>query len=476
MPQRNMNLPANEETFLLLERAQSGESVAFDGLVTRYFAFVQRIVRPLASRPSEIEDLVQETFISAFLHLSQLQNLHRFEPWLAAVARSTALMNQRRRAVQLQLLSIDEDTPQIQASLDAVAQQTALACAQAEAMRVSVYEALARLPLTQRHAVRLHYLEGYNYRETAQLLQIPETAIRGRLDRARTELRKELAHMNPMTTLSIAATLAGTGALNAQELPLSPRDLHALRSAATFAQTGDSPLNSVLLTRKGELVSTDSHRLFVYQSEDWEGGIDMTFAAETLRKLHSQTPPLASARLFLNGKYSELRFDGSNLALKPLESSFPNWKKVVPTSFILKASAPLSAWKNEVEGLIAFWKGGPSSPTDEVPKVTLSFWPDEKRVTLELSQFQPTLSQPSRSMTVTIPVDIAPESKPVTLGCNAIYLLDALQTFDVAEDTEIEMGFNGPLSAFVLRPVPLRNPFVVLMPMQLSNPEPQPSP
>jgi hypothetical protein len=74
--------------------------------------------------------------------------------------------------------------------------------ANSERVHADVSEALSQLPITQRRAVELHYLEGYDYRETAARLHVPETAIRGRLERARQSLRKHLIYMdtNPMNT------------------------------------------------------------------------------------------------------------------------------------------------------------------------------------------------------------------------------------------------------------------------------------
>ena len=55
-----------------------------------------------------------------------------------------------------------------------------------------MYEAVRRLPPETRICITLYYLEGYSVKETANMLEITESAVKNRLARARKQMRREL--------------------------------------------------------------------------------------------------------------------------------------------------------------------------------------------------------------------------------------------------------------------------------------------
>ncbi|MDE0503206.1 MAG: sigma-70 family RNA polymerase sigma factor, partial [Candidatus Poribacteria bacterium] len=74
----------------LISRAQSGDEKAFVDLIEAYHAFVYAIVNAIVGNSHDAEDLVQETFINAYLGLSQLEDSAKFRSWLAEIARNCA--------------------------------------------------------------------------------------------------------------------------------------------------------------------------------------------------------------------------------------------------------------------------------------------------------------------------------------------------------------------------------------------------
>ena len=65
--------------------------------------------------------------------------------------------------------------------------------AQEQADYSELYEAISRLPEEIRLTVTLYYMEGYSVREIADLLKTTESAIKNRLMRARTKIKRDLA-------------------------------------------------------------------------------------------------------------------------------------------------------------------------------------------------------------------------------------------------------------------------------------------
>jgi RNA polymerase sigma factor (sigma-70 family) len=167
----------------LVEAALAGDPAAFAALVTptrdRMIAVTARIVGS-----DDAEDVVQEALIRAFLGLSRLRDPERFDAWLTAVAVNVAKMWVRSRAAS-------------QARAVAAAGAGRPSAEDREMLDV-VRAALEVLPVGQRDVVLMHYIDDLSCQEIADVLGTTTAAVRVRLHRARTELRRELAPLAPV--------------------------------------------------------------------------------------------------------------------------------------------------------------------------------------------------------------------------------------------------------------------------------------
>lgn len=90
-----------EDEIDLVRRCASGDSAAWDGLVTRYGRLVWSVARDTGLGEHSCEDALQETFAAAATSISRIKEPHRFDAWLATTARRIALrirMRERRSA------------------------------------------------------------------------------------------------------------------------------------------------------------------------------------------------------------------------------------------------------------------------------------------------------------------------------------------------------------------------------------------
>jgi RNA polymerase sigma factor (sigma-70 family) len=167
----------------LVQAAVVGDPAAFAALVApvrpRMIAVTARIVGT-----DDAEDVVQEALIRAFLGLSRLREPERFEAWLTAVAINVAKMWLRSRAAS-------------QARAVAAVGAGRPPAEERELLGV-VREALDVLAAGQRDVVLMHYIDELSCREIADVLGTTAAAVRVRLHRARTELRRELAPLAPV--------------------------------------------------------------------------------------------------------------------------------------------------------------------------------------------------------------------------------------------------------------------------------------
>ncbi|MGW7159648.1 RNA polymerase sigma factor [Paenibacillus taichungensis] len=89
-----------ESDIALIQRAQTGDTEAFGELIHRYRGQLFRYVRALTHDSYLAEDILQDGFIRAFIHMRQLQNADRFMAWMQRIVRNQAYSHMQRREQQ----------------------------------------------------------------------------------------------------------------------------------------------------------------------------------------------------------------------------------------------------------------------------------------------------------------------------------------------------------------------------------------
>jgi RNA polymerase sigma-70 factor, ECF subfamily len=157
-----------------------GDAVAFERIVMRF----QRPVYGLCSRylrGPDAEDAAQETFVRAFLHMSDFDPDRPLLPWLVTIARRLCLDRLRKNRPEA-------DSEAVEASFDpeqVSAEQTAATREQMSQLQ----NALQTLPPEQREALVLFHLEGMAYQEIAKALDAPVGTVMTWLHRGRAQLK-----------------------------------------------------------------------------------------------------------------------------------------------------------------------------------------------------------------------------------------------------------------------------------------------
>lgn len=177
----------------LMARVQAGDHGAFEPLVRRYEKRLFGYFLNLVEDPATAADLAQETFVRVYRAVPRYRESGRFESWLFRIAANLVRSRRRRPDQRAAHVSLEE-TPAAERELAARGgeRRPDEAAWRAE-LRDALEKALPQLPLVFREAVVLRDVQGWSYREIAEMLGVEEGTVKSRAHRGRQRLRELLA-------------------------------------------------------------------------------------------------------------------------------------------------------------------------------------------------------------------------------------------------------------------------------------------
>ncbi|WP_425505865.1 RNA polymerase sigma factor [Streptomyces typhae] len=178
--------PLPHEDALLAVRAAEGDEEAFEALVHRHAPALLRLGTRLLGSPTEAEDAVQESFVSAWRKLPEFRGDARFGTWMHRIVTNRCLNVLRSR----QPVTALDSVPEPQAPEHQVSPPRA---AEAHAAVADLSRAIEGLSPEQRVCWVLRELDGVPYESIAETVGISQEAVRGRVFRARRYLTEAMA-------------------------------------------------------------------------------------------------------------------------------------------------------------------------------------------------------------------------------------------------------------------------------------------
>jgi RNA polymerase sigma-70 factor (ECF subfamily) len=169
------------EEAVIIAKMRSGTTDVFTEIVEKYQTPILRYLFRLTGNYQLAQDLAQDTFIQAYKSILKTNSDLQFKAWLYRIATNNALQYHRRKRVLSFLPFNSNKIEEIPSSRNP---------SEITDEKIVIRETLRKVNPKHRTSLVLHYVEGFKYREIAEILGVSEEGVRKRVARGKEEFRK----------------------------------------------------------------------------------------------------------------------------------------------------------------------------------------------------------------------------------------------------------------------------------------------
>ncbi|MCL4384651.1 RNA polymerase sigma factor [Patescibacteria group bacterium] len=172
----------------LAHLVQNGDKEQYAEIVERYEGKLFGYIRKLINQPNEeVEDLLQEVFISAYVNINGFDAKKQFSSWIYRIAHNKAVDFFKRRRLK-KITALDEDNEEWLIKKEKLQEELEIETEEKKRIRKAIRE----LDWNYKEVVMLYFFEEKSYEEISDILHIPTTNVGVLLYRAKSKLKKSL--------------------------------------------------------------------------------------------------------------------------------------------------------------------------------------------------------------------------------------------------------------------------------------------
>ena len=191
MSSESTNESPTDADELLVSRAQSGDTLAFDKLVVRYSPRLYGMIYHMTSNKEDANDLTQDVFAKAYRSLNRFRGRSSFYTWIYAIGTNMTLnfLKKRNRRAAWSLDNLDSGIQNDEAMVDLAHAANPRHQSDLNELQKKLNEAMQSLSNAHRAVVTMFDIQGIPHAEISKILKISEGTVRSRLFYAHRQLQ-----------------------------------------------------------------------------------------------------------------------------------------------------------------------------------------------------------------------------------------------------------------------------------------------
>ena len=167
----------------LIRKAQNGNQEAFEWLYQRHVKRIYALCLRMVSDPQRAEELTQDVFVRLWKSLGSFRHESAFTTWMHRLAVNVVVSDMRSTKRRDSRVIHTDTLEDFEREVKEAMPET----------RMDLEKAIAGLPEGAKEMLVLHDIEGYRYREIAEMLGVAEGTVKSQISRARRLLREVLS-------------------------------------------------------------------------------------------------------------------------------------------------------------------------------------------------------------------------------------------------------------------------------------------
>jgi len=178
----------------LITRIGKGERELFEILIRRNNPYLYKLGMSYGYKHEDVEDLMQEAFIAAYLNLEKFEARSSFKTWITRIMLNQCYQKAQKLSFKFEKANDilnEKTTPMFESNQSTDTYRSVLN----NELSNIIGSALTSIPLEYRMVFSLRELNGMSTAETAEVLEISETNVKVRLNRAKHMLREKVERM-----------------------------------------------------------------------------------------------------------------------------------------------------------------------------------------------------------------------------------------------------------------------------------------
>jgi RNA polymerase sigma-70 factor (ECF subfamily) len=174
----------------LIQKIVEGEIKLYEIVIQRFNPYLYKIGRSYNFNHEDTQDLMQDTYLDAYINLSKFENRSTFKTWIIKIMLNNCFRKRQRWSSKNMITSEinEKSTPMFSNNQPIDTHKTVIN----GELNYVIENALLQIPMDYRIAFTLREINGLNVEETADILNISEGNVKVRLNRAKAMLRKEV--------------------------------------------------------------------------------------------------------------------------------------------------------------------------------------------------------------------------------------------------------------------------------------------